>query len=99
MGKCKFIFVCVSMVLLGQSSNAIAQSSPPSSPENLHACKQARKELEFVSSIRTISQDEKRMRMNAAIAQVNAACGTQMPLMQEPDKVIINQGQGGGHQQ
>lgn len=52
-----------------------------------------------MSSIRTISQDEKRMRMNAAIAQVNAACGTQMPLMQEPSKTIINTGEGQVHTQ
>lgn len=69
----------------------------PAPSNNSHACKEARKEVEFVSSIRTISQDEKRMRMNAAIAQVNAACGTQMPLMQEPDKIIINQQQGEPH--
>ncbi|RYF26994.1 MAG: hypothetical protein EOO33_06080 [Comamonadaceae bacterium] len=53
------------------------------------ACRQAQKELEFVSSIRTLSQDEKRMRTNAAITNVNAACGTQTPLMQEPPKVIV----------
>ena len=39
------------------------------------------------------------MRMNAAIAQVNAECGTQTPLMQEPDKVIINRGDGEGRSQ
>lgn len=59
---------------------------------NSVACREARKELEFVSSIRTVSQDEKRMRVNAGIAQVNAACGTSMPLMQEPDKVVAPHG-------
>lgn len=53
------------------------------------ACRDAQKELEFVSSIRTISQDEKRMRANAAITNVNAACGTSTPLMQEPPKIIV----------
>jgi hypothetical protein len=61
--------------------------APP--PEQLGAsrqCKEARKELEFVSSIRTVSQDEKRMRTNAAITNVNAACGSNTQLMQEPKK-------------
>ncbi|MBH2043333.1 MAG: DUF4124 domain-containing protein [Comamonadaceae bacterium] len=52
-------------------------------------CKEAQKELEFVSSIRTITQDEKRMRTNAAIARVNASCGSNTQLMQEPPKVIV----------
>lgn len=66
------------------------QASAPA-PEQLGnslQCKEARKELEFISSIRTISQDEKRMRTNAAITSVNAACGSNTPLMQEPPKVI-----------
>lgn len=66
------------------------QASAPA-PEQLGnslQCKEARKELEFVSSIRTISQDEKRTRTNAAITSVNAACGSNTPLMQEPPKVI-----------
>ena len=52
-------------------------------------CKEAQKELEFVSSIRTIPQDEKRMRTNAAIARVNASCGSNTQLMQEPPKVFV----------
>lgn len=66
-------------------------------PQNLAAspqCREARKEMEFVSSIRTLSQDEKRMRVNAAITNVNAACGTNTALMQEPKKTtIIHQSQ------
>jgi hypothetical protein len=54
-----------------------------------NACKAARKELEFISSIRTVSQDEKRMRTNSAISNVNAACGSNTQLMQEPPKVIV----------
>lgn len=61
----------------------------PEQPGTSYQCKQARKDLEFVSSIRTISQDEKRNRTNAAIANVNASCGTNTPLMQEPPKVIV----------
>lgn len=56
------------------------------------ACRDARKELEFVSSIRTVTQDEMRMRTNAAISNVNAACGSNTPLMQEPQKVIVTPG-------
>ncbi|NIF82531.1 DUF4124 domain-containing protein [Comamonas sp. Tr-654] len=72
-----------------QSSGAQAVS-PSQSP----ACKEARKELEFVSSVRTVSQDEKRMRTNAAISNVNAACDSNTPLMQEPQKVIVAPEQG-----
>ena len=81
-----------------QAAERAQQDAPPSSPSQAStqtplaatpACKNAQKEMEFVSSIRTLSQDEKRMRTNAAIANVNAACGTNTPLMQEPPKVIV----------
>ncbi len=71
----------------------------PCIPSRPHRCatpgrsstrsKSAQKELQFVSSIRTISEEEKRLRVNAAITQVNAACGSQTPLMQEPARVIV----------
>ena len=51
-------------------------------------CKEAMKKLEFISSIRTTPKIESRLRMNAAIVNVNANCGTNTPLMQEPPKVI-----------
>lgn len=54
-------------------------------------CKEAMKKLEFVSSIRTVPQDEKRMRTNAAITSVNAACGSNTPLMQEPPNIYVQQ--------
>ncbi len=54
-------------------------------------CRAAQKELEFVSSIRTLSGAEKRSRMNAAISGVNASCGTQTPLLQEPPPPVIRQ--------
>lgn len=66
---------------LGARAASLRHSDTP-------ACKEAQKELEFVSSIRTISQDEKRMRTNAAIANVNAACGSDTPLLQEPPQVL-----------
>lgn len=81
-----------------QAAERAQQDAPPSSPSQAStqtplaatpACKSAQKEMEFVSSIRTLSPDEKRMRTNAAITNVNAACGTNTPLMQEPPKVIV----------
>lgn len=70
--------------LLEQQARASQQV--PAHPSTSQACKDARKELEFVSSIRTTGQDEKRMRTNAAISNVNAACGSNTPLMQEPPR-------------
>ncbi|MGW8274759.1 DUF4124 domain-containing protein [Xanthomonas axonopodis] len=69
----------------------VAQSGPRTAASDSPACRAAQKELEFVTSIRTIGQDEKRMRANAAIAQVNASCGTNTPLMQEPPTVVAPQ--------
>lgn len=71
-----------------QAAQAAAPRAVPAG--ETAACKAARKELEFVSSIRTVSQDEKRMRNNAAISNVNAACGSNTQLMQEPTKIEIH---------
>lgn len=60
-------------------------------PANSLQCAQARKEMDFVTSIRTLGESEQRVRTNAAITNVNAACGTNTPLMQEPTRVIIHQ--------
>ena len=72
-----------------QGAVATRQQAPAQNLASTRECREARKELEFVSSIRTTSQDEKRMRTNAAITSVNAACGSNTPLMQEPPKVIV----------
>lgn len=53
-------------------------------------CRQAQKDMDFVSSIRTLNDDERRVRINAEITKVNAACGTNTPLMQEPPRVIVH---------
>lgn len=74
---------------LSQQQAAQAAAPRAQSPGETPACKAARKELEFVSSIRTVSQDEKRMRTNAAISNVNAACGSNTQLMQEPPKIEV----------
>ncbi|MDA8521844.1 DUF4124 domain-containing protein [Acidovorax sp. NCPPB 4044] len=58
-------------------------------PADTPACRGAQKELEFVSSIRTLPEAEKRARMNAAIVQANAHCGTNAPLLQEPARVVV----------
>lgn len=75
------------MRLSRQQQAAQAQSRQQPQSETA-ACKAAKKELAFVSNIRTVSQDEKRMRTNAAISNVNAACGSNTQLMQEPPKII-----------
>lgn len=59
-------------------------NTQPPVPQNLASsreCKAAQKELEFVSSIRTLPQNEKRLRTNAAITNVNASCGSKTELM------------------
>lgn len=68
-----------------------AQPTPPRLSDTL-ACKNAQKELDFVASIRTLGQNEKRTRTNAAITNVNATCGTNTPLMQEPAKILHKAG-------
>lgn len=65
------------------------QAQQPTPASASPGCSQARKELEFVSSIRSLSEGEKRMRMNAQISNVNASCGTNMPLLQEPPKIVL----------
>lgn len=81
-----------------QAAERVQQDAPLPSPRQTSAqtplaatpaCKNAQKEVEFVSSIRTLPPDEKRVRTDAAITNVNAACGTNTPLMQEPPKVIV----------
>ncbi|GBU15449.1 hypothetical protein AwPolaro_08270 [Polaromonas sp.] len=74
-----------------EQRQAQALSQPVQAP-NLAAsfeCSQAKKDMAFVSSIRTFSDDEKRLRLNAAISAMNASCGTQTELMQEPARIIV----------
>ena len=56
----------------------------PANPSHSLECQEARKDLDYVASIRSLSDFNKRLRLNAAIAASNAACGTSTPLMQEP---------------
>lgn len=46
-------------------------------------CRAAKKDLDFVASIRTLRDSEKRARMNSATVAVNVACGLDMPLERE----------------
>lgn len=52
-------------------------------------CVSAQKDMEYVASIRSLSDDQKRARMNAAITSVNATCGTNTPLLQDPPKILV----------
>lgn len=70
------------------NERAARPAQQPAQLAQTRECQAAKRELEFVSSLRTPSQDEKRMRTNAAITQVNAACGSNTALMQEPPKII-----------
>lgn len=72
-----------------RESAPVAAGASPAALAGTPACKQAQKELDFVSSIRTLSADEKRLRMNATIARANAACGSSTPLLPEPVKVVV----------
>lgn len=53
-------------------------------------CKAARRNLSVASNMQSGSPMDKRRRMNAAIIDVNAACGTQTELIQEPVRVEVN---------
>ena len=73
----------------GETSNVLGANvfgSVNTGAATLHVPK---KEMAFVSSIRTFTDDEKRMRMNAVISDMNASCGTKMDLLQEPAKIIV----------
>ena len=75
--------------MIEQQAQQAQQAQQPTPASASPGCGQARKELEFVSSIRSLSEGEKRMRMNAQISNVNASCGTNMPLLQEPPKIVL----------
>ncbi len=65
------------------------EPAPQTNPAASLECSKSKKEMEFVSSIRTMNDDEKRMRMNAVITDMNANCGTKTELLQEPAKIIV----------
>jgi len=60
------------------------QSAGASSGADSAECKTAQRDLEFASSSIARNEAEKRNNVNAAIARVNAACGSNTELMQPP---------------
>lgn len=83
-----------------RQQQVMARPVQPVAPPPLSAsreCKEAQKDYDFAASIRTGSDADRRIRTNAAITKVNASCGSNTPLQQEPAKVIIqNNHQPGG---
>lgn len=74
-----------------QESVRTVQAAPAAAPiAASRECKDAQKDYDFVASIRTGSDADRRIRTNAAITKVNASCGSNTPLQQEPKKVIIH---------
>lgn len=72
------------------SDNTVSQApTPAASPPAIdpYRCRQAQRELSIASNLRTGSPADKRRRMNAAIVEVNAECGTHTELIQEPIRV------------
>ena len=53
------------------------------------ACQKAKRELSIASNLQSESPAGKRRRMNAAIIEVNASCGTRTELIQEPVKIYV----------
>lgn len=62
------------------------QSAGASSGADSAECKTAQRDLEFASSSIARNEAEKRSNVNAAIAKVNAACGSNTELMQPPPR-------------
>lgn len=76
------------------------QSAGASSGADTAECKTAQRDLEFASSSIARNEAEKRSNVNAAIAKVNAACGSNTELMQPPPRrpappVIVDCNAGG----
>lgn len=78
--------------LMEQRQQALrAPQQAPAAPLSAsRECKAAQKDYDFAASIRTGTDADRRIRTNAAITKVNASCGTNTPLQQEPTKIIIN---------
>ena len=53
-----------------------------------HACQQAKRDLDVVSSSVTGSEDQRRNRINASTVSVNAACGTRTEMIQPPPVMV-----------
>ena len=76
-----------------EQQQAVQRAQPISQlPQRLQetsSCKTAQSDLENAPRSVYRNNDEKRSAINAAIAKVNAACGSKTELMQEPAKIIV----------
>lgn len=68
-------------------ANSTQSSTTPAI--NQFECQKAKRELSIASNLQSESPAGKRRRMNAAIIEVNAACGTKTELIQEPVNITI----------
>ena len=67
---------------------AIAMAASSAGAQSME-CQKAKRELSISTNIQSLAPAEKRIRMNAAIAQVNAACGTNMEQVKEPKRDFL----------
>lgn len=68
-----------------------ARSSQAPAPPAIDpiACQKAKRELSISSNLQAGTPSDKRRRMNAAILEVNASCGTKTELIQEPVNINV----------
>lgn len=72
--------------LASPTTNPAGPSQPAVDP---FLCRKAQREMSIASNMQSGSPSDKRRRMNAAIIEVNSACGTKTELIQEPVKVEV----------
>lgn len=73
-----------------QSTAAPVDRQPaPQDKSSSYECRQAQREHETVSSIRTGTDEERRNRINSSTQKVNAVCGLQTEMIQPPPKIIV----------
>ena len=73
-----------------QSASQAAARQPEQKDKSLsYECRQAQREHETVSSIRTGTDEERRNRINSATQKTNASCGLQTEMLQPPAKIIV----------
>ena len=69
-----------------QAARTVASPQQASPPIDPIACQRAQREVSIASNIKS---EDKRTRMNAAIIQVNSACGLKTELLQEPTRIYV----------
>jgi hypothetical protein len=74
-----------------QDSTRQAATSPSASVDKSSSfeCRQAQRDHETVSSIRTGTEEERRNRINSSTQAVNSACGLQTEMIQPPPKIVV----------